>query len=146
MPNIEPNFLAIGIAVVANFFIGFLWYGPLFSKAWNRALGRPENHAAQGGALAAGLVANVIGAFLLAFVMSNNIAAWTPASWGIKEVTYGPVNQALQAAFFTWLGFIVPPLVNGIVWEGRRWSIFGINGGYYLVSLLVAALLITHLR
>ena len=51
-----------------------------------------------------------------------------------------------QEALFTWLGFIVPPLLNGIVWEGRRWSMFGINGGYYLVSLLVAALLITHLR
>jgi hypothetical protein len=141
MPNIDINFIAIGIAVVANFFIGFVWYGPLFGKAWNRALGRAE-----GGALAAGLVANVVGAFLIAFVLANNIGAWTPSSWGIKEAAYGPLSQALQAAFFTWLGFIVPPLVNGIVWEGRRWSMLGINGGYYLVSLLVAALLITHLR
>jgi Protein of unknown function (DUF1761) len=146
MPNIDINFIAIGIAVVANFFIGFVWYGPLFGKAWNRALGRAEDHAAQGGALAAGLVANVVGAFLIAFVLANNIGAWTPSSWGIKEAAYGPLSQALQAAFFTWLGFIVPPLVNGIVWEGRRWSMLGINGGYYLVSLLVAALLITHLR
>lgn len=146
MPNIDINFMAIGIAVVANFFIGFVWYGPLFGKAWNRATGRPEGHSAQGGALAAGLVANVVGAFLMAFVMSNNIAAWTPASWGVKEVTYGPLSQAMQAACFTWLGFILPPLMNGIVWEGRRWPMLGINGGYYLVSLLVAALLITHLR
>lgn len=146
MPNIELNFIAIGAAVVANFFIGFLWYGPFFGKAWNRAIGRADDHAAQGGALAMGLVANVVGAFLLAFVVANNIGAWTPSSWGIKEVAYGPVNQALQAAFFTWLGFIVPPLLNGVVWEGRRWSLLAINGGYYLVSLLVAALLITHLR
>lgn len=146
MPNIELNFIAIGGAVLANFFIGFVWYGPLFGKAWNRAVGRAEDHAAQGSALAMGLIANVVGAFLLAFVMANNIGAWTPSSWGIKDVTYGPVNQALQAAIFTWLGFIVPPLVNGIVWEGRRWSLFAINGGYYLLSLLVAAMLITHLR
>jgi hypothetical protein len=146
MPNIELNFIAIGIAVVANFFIGFLWYGPLFGKAWNRALGKPENHAAQGSELAMGLVANIVGAFLIAFVLANNIGAWTPASWGVKEVAYGPVSQALQAAFFTWLGFIVPPLLNGIVWEGRRWSLFAINGGYYLVALAVAGLLITHLR
>jgi hypothetical protein len=99
MPNIDINFIAIGIAVVANFFIGFVWYGPLFGKAWNRALGRAEDHAAQGGALAAGLVANVVGAFLIAFVLANNIGAWTPSSWGIKEAAYGPVSQALQAAF-----------------------------------------------
>ncbi len=146
MPHIEINFIAIAIAVVANFFIGFLWYGPVFGKAWNRAVGRPENHAAQGKDLAMGLVANIVGAFLIAFVMANNIGAWTPASWGIKDVTYGPVNQALQAAFFTWLGFIVPPLVNATVWEARRWSLAAINGGYYLVNLLVAAMLITHLR
>lgn len=146
MPNIEINFVAIGLAVVANFLIGYVWYGPLFGKAWNRALGRAETHAAQGGALAAGLVANVVGAFLIAFVLANNIGAWTPSSWGIQQAAYGPLAQATQAAAFTWLGFVMPPLVNGIVWEGRRWAMLGINGGYYLVSLLVAALLVTHLR
>ncbi|KNZ32176.1 MAG: hypothetical protein AD742_13865 [Methylibium sp. NZG] len=146
MPQIEINFIAIAIAVVLNFFIGYAWYGPLFGKAWNRALGRTESHAAQGADLAKGLVANIVGAFLLAFVLANNIGAWTPASWGVQAAGYSPVSQALQAAFFTWLGFIVPPVLNSTVWEGRRWSLFGINGGYYLVSLLVAALLITHLR
>jgi hypothetical protein len=146
MPQIEINFIAIAIAVVANFFIGFVWYGPLFGKAWNRALGRPQDHAAQGGDLAKGLAANVVGAFLLAFVLANNIAAWTPSSWGVQAVAYGPISQALQAAVFSWLGFFLPPLLNGTVWEARRWSLLAINGGYYLVSLLVAALLITHLR
>jgi len=146
MPHIEINFTAVGLAVVVNFFIGFVWYGPLFGRAWNRALGRDENHAAQGGALALGLVANVVGGFLIAFVLAHNIGAWTPASWGITGAAHDPLGQAVQAALFTWLGFVLPPLLNGIVWEGRRWSMLGINGGYYLLSLLVAAALTTHLR
>jgi hypothetical protein len=146
MPDIHLNFIAVGVAVLANFFIGFIWYTPLFGKAWNRALGLAPDHALQGADLAKGLLANIVGAFLIAFVLANNIAAWTPSSWGVAGPGYGAVSQALQAAGFTWLGFFVPPLLNGVVWEKRSWSLFFINGGYYLVSLLVAALLITHWR
>ena len=37
--EISINFLAVGIAVVANFFLGALWYGPLFGKAWAAEMG-----------------------------------------------------------------------------------------------------------
>ncbi len=146
MPDIQLNFIAIGAAVIVNFFIGFVWYTPLFGKAWARALGLPPDHALQGLDLAKGLLANVLGAFLIAFVLANNIGAWTPSSWGVQGAPYQPLSQGLQAAVFTWLGFFVPPLLNGVVWEKRPWSLFFINGGYYLVSLVVAAMLITHLR
>jgi hypothetical protein len=39
MPNIEINYVAILIAVVANFILGFPWYTPLFGKAWERKMG-----------------------------------------------------------------------------------------------------------
>ena len=30
MPDIQVNFLAIFLAVVTNFVLGFIWYTPLF--------------------------------------------------------------------------------------------------------------------
>lgn len=33
MPDIQINFLAVGIAVAVNFILGFIWYTPLFGKA-----------------------------------------------------------------------------------------------------------------
>lgn len=30
MPNIQINFVAIFVAVFANFILGYLWYTPLF--------------------------------------------------------------------------------------------------------------------
>lgn len=146
MPDIQPNFIAVGLAVVLNFFLGYVWYTPLFGKAWARALGFGPEYAAQGADLAKGLIANVVGCFLLALVLGNNIAVWTPSTWGVAGADGSAVVQALQAACFTWLGFYLPPLLNGVAWEKRGWALFGINGGYYFVSLVVAAMLITHLR
>ena len=33
------NMVAILVAVVANFILGFLWYTPLFGKAWAKEMG-----------------------------------------------------------------------------------------------------------
>lgn len=146
MPDIQLNFAAIGTAVVLNFFLGFVWYTPLFGKAWARELGLPPDYAAQGADLAKGLIANVVGCVLIAFVLATNIAAWTPSTWGVQAVGYSAISQAVQAAGFTWLGFFVAPLLNGLAWEKRSWRLAGIHGGYYLISLLVAALVLTHWR
>lgn len=34
MPLGEINFLAVGLGIVANMVLGFLWYGPVFGKYW----------------------------------------------------------------------------------------------------------------
>jgi len=36
---IEVNYLAVFIATIASFVFGWLWYGPLFGKAWMRMMG-----------------------------------------------------------------------------------------------------------
>jgi hypothetical protein len=146
MPDIQPNFVAVAVAVVLNFLLGYAWYTPLFGRIWARELGLPADRPTPGTALATGLFANVAGCFLVAVVLSNNIAAWTPRTWGIQGEDLAPLSQGLQAAIFTWLGFFVPPLLNGLAWEKRGWKLTGIHGGYHLASLLVAGLVITHMR
>ncbi len=146
MPQIEPNFLAVGIAVAVNFFIGFGWYSFAFGKVWLRELGLPAGHAETGASLAKGLVANIVGCFVLALVLGNNIQAWTPSVWGIPGADPGAISQAMQAAVFTFLGFFLPPLLNGIAWEKRSLTLSAVNGGYSLTSLIIAALIMTHMR
>jgi len=36
------NWLAVLVGVVFSNALGFLWYGPLFSKPWLKALGKTE--------------------------------------------------------------------------------------------------------
>jgi uncharacterized protein (DUF486 family) len=39
MPDIQINIIAIVIAVVANFFLGFAWYSVLFGRMWATEMG-----------------------------------------------------------------------------------------------------------
>src|SRR6218665_4122278 len=101
MPTIHINYLAILIAVVVNFVLGFLWYTPLFGKIWARELGFDTSQKPPASALIKGMVFMVIGNFFMAFVFSHNISPCDPRSWGFTEPMMPPVAAALNAAIFT---------------------------------------------
>ena len=83
----------------------------------------------------------VFGNFLFAYVFAHNIAAWEFVP-GMNEA--GPLSNAINAAVFTWAGFYLPGQLGATQWEGNSWKLFFINTGYHLVSLLVAAMILTH--
>ena len=143
MPNIEINYLAIVIAVVANFILGFLWYTPLFGKAWGKEMGFDMTQKPPAGALMKGMIIMIIGNFLMAYVFAHNIAVWNPVTWGLPASEVSPMAMAFSAAFFTWLGFFLPVDLNRVAWEMKSWKLFFINTGYHLVALIVVALILT---
>lgn len=132
--------VAILVAVVANFILGFLWYTPLFGKAWAKEMGFDTTVKPPAGALAKGMIFMVIGNFFLAFAFAHNIAAWTFVP-GIKEMS-GAV-RIFQATFFTWLGFYFPVDLGTVAWESKSWKLFFINTGYHFMMLLVASVILT---
>ena len=142
MPNIEINYLAILIAVVANFILGFIWYTPLFGKVWGKEMGFDMTRKPPAGAMMKGMIIMVIGNFLMAYVFAHNIAAWNPVSWGLAPSEISPTVNALTAAFFTWLGFFLPQDLNTVAWEMKSWKLFFINTTYHLLALIVVALII----
>jgi hypothetical protein len=134
------NYTAILVAVVANFFLGFVWYSLVFGKAWAKEMGFDISVKPPGGAIAKGMIIMVIGHFFMAYVFAHNIAAWT----FVPGMDVMPATGAiLNAAGFTWLGFYVPIDLNGIAWERKSWKLFFINTGYHLAMLLVAATILT---
>lgn len=146
MPTIAFNPLAIAAAAVAIFFFSYVWYTPLFGRAWARAMGLPPDHAHQGPDLARGLLLTALGAVLMAMVLSSTMAVWLPASWGLAGPGPGAVEQVLSAAGFTWLGFVLPVLLHRMGWEKPSLPLLAINGGYYLVALLLGAAVLRALR
>ena len=138
--ELQLNYAAIAVAVAVNFLIGFLWYTPLFGKAWAREMGFDTSVKPTTGQLAKGLTLMVIGNFLIAFVFAHNMAAWTFVP---ETHETGAVGTILSAAIFTWLGFFVPLDLERIAWENKSWKLFAINGGYHLVMLLAAATILT---
>ena len=139
MPNIEINYVAIAIAVVANFLLGFLWYTPLFGKAWAKEMGFDLTQKPPAGTMMKGMILMVIGCFLMAYVFAHNIAVWNPVTWGQPASEMSPMGTVFSAAIFTWLGFFVPQDLNRVAWEMKSWKLFFINTGYHLVALIVVA-------
>ncbi len=141
--EIEINWMAILVAVVVNFVLGFIWYTPLFGKAWGKEMGYDPNEKPDKSVMLKGMAFIVIGNFLMAYVLANNIAAWQFVP-GVEAM--GPMANALNAAIFTWLGFYLPGQLGATVWEKNSWKLFGINTGYHLASLLVVAFILTYMK
>lgn len=140
--QIHINFIAIIIAIVVNFIFGFIWYTPLFGKLWGREMGFDMNEKPKSSEMTKGMIFMVIGSFLLAWVFSHNIAAWTFVP-EVKEMSMA--SRAFMAAIFTWLGFYLPGDLGATAWERKSWKLFFINTGYHLVSLIIMALILTFM-
>lgn len=139
---IQVNIVAVIIATVANFFFGFLWYTPLFGKAWAKELGIAVTGKPPAGALVKGLIMNLVGNFLMAWVFAHNNAAWMFVP-GMDQMSKGGIIAS--SAIFTWLGFYVPTDLNTVAWENRSWKFFAINTFYHLGMVLIAAIILTFM-
>ncbi|MBI5134244.1 MAG: DUF1761 domain-containing protein [Candidatus Taylorbacteria bacterium] len=124
--QVDVNLWAVLVVSIASIFLGFLWYGPLFGKKWAvlSGLAVPEEKPPFRTMLKP-IVLSLIGGALMSVVLSAGIAQ-------------AGVMTGMLAGFFGWIGFIVPAYLNLSGWEGKPWSLFFINTGYWLVYLLIA--------
>jgi hypothetical protein len=132
----EVNYLAVLVATVVGFVIGFVWYLPqVFGTRWMKALGTPMTGTApegMGWKMVISLLSALVSAVVLSFFVSIAIA-WK-ASIGTAP-SYLLVGAG--AGFWVWLGFLATSLVDPVLWQNKPWSLWGINAGYWLVRLVV---------
>ena len=138
--EIKINFIAIIVAVIANFVLGALWYMPIFGKLWAKEKGFDLNEKPDKSVMFKGMFYMVIGNLLFAWVFAHNIAAWQFVP-GIKEM--GNMPNIMMSAIFTWLGFYLPGNLGATVWEKKSWTLFFIDAGYHLASLFLVAFILT---
>lgn len=127
MFTIPVNFLAVVAASVIAMVVGFIWFSKaFFGKVWMEYLGETEESmkAAQGKMGPYYLLA-FLGAILIAYVLAHIV-------FYVGAATF---TEGVQTGFWVWLGFIVPVLLGGVLWENKPWKIFYINVSYYIVSL-----------
>lgn len=135
---------AIGVSVLSAMVIGFLWYGPLFGKAWAKEANIDISQKPPGKEIARSMGLMLIGAFLIAYCLAHNIEAWRivmgsfAASGKMPGMDSSKISLALalNSAGWTTIGYIVPIVLNQVAFEKKSWKLFFINTGYYLVTLL----------
>jgi hypothetical protein len=131
------NYIAVVIAAVAGFGVGAVWYSFLFQKLWMAEIGMTEadmNARASGGgpALAPLLAGNIVGNLVLAFVLSAVLHSLGAAS----------IGAALGVAFVLWLGFVLTTFAVNNAFSGRSITLTAIDGGHWLVVMLLGSAII----
>lgn len=105
--------------------LGALWYSPvLFADPWLRAVGQSPEELS-GAPL--GYVLSAIGAVVSAYVLARVV------KWAEVDDLW---NGAL-VGIFMWAGFVATVLAVTTYFGGRPRSLWLINAGYQLVSLVV---------
>ena len=111
------NWWAILVATVAAFALGGLWYGPLFGKAWLRALGKTEADITPSPrpfviSAVTSLVTCVVVAALMALIGLTGLVA------------------GLLFGLATGIGFIATAMASDAAFCGWGWRLWAIQAGY----------------
>jgi hypothetical protein len=122
----QINYMAVIVAALSSFVVGFLWYSPfLFAKAWMREAGISEEKIKQANMF------KVFGlSFLLTLIICFNLAAFLGPDAGF---TWGMTAGALAG-----IGWVAASLGVLYLFEGRSFKLFLINAGYQAVTYIVA--------
>ncbi len=111
------NWWAILVATVAAFALGGLWYGPLFGKAWLRALGKTEADITPSPrpfviSAVTSLVTCVVVAALMALIGLTGLVA------------------GLLFGLATGIGFIATAMASDAAFCDWGWRLWAIQAGY----------------
>ena len=126
------NWIAVVVAAVASMALGFVWYMALGNQ-WMGALGKTREQIMASGNQAAPFII----AFLMQLIMAYSLALFTPKLMGSTTLVNG-----LIVGFHVWLGFVITSMIINHRYQGSKWSLTLIDGGYLLGVLLVQGLVI----
>ena len=120
------NWVAIVIAAIAQFVIGWIWYGPLFGKTWMSMMGMSQQSMGREG-MSKTMILTFIGSLVTAAVLSM-LVGWM----GAKTLGAG-----IAAGFWAWLGFVATVTLGGVLFAKMSWNLYILNNAYQLISLAV---------
>ena len=123
MENI--NWVGLIAAGVASMVVGFVWYGPLFGKAWMKLTGKQEM----------GDKSQMPKNYTILFVVSL-----------VTAYVLSVIGTGFTTVFWVWLGFQATLLLNTVLFEGKSWSLYFLNAGHQLVSLMAMSWVLSYFK
>lgn len=130
------NFYAIGLAAVASFFFGAVWYGVL-GKQWMAAANLTEDKIKNmGRPLPVLLAISFATALVMAYVLATLIGMSADRS----------IGAAVRIAFLAWLGFVATTVIVNHGYQGAKPALTLIDGGHWLGVLLLQGLILGWMR
>lgn len=125
------NYLAVLVASLCSFVVGWLWYGPLFGKVWMKLNGFSKENIKEGGvSMPIIMITNYIATFLSAFALAMFLGNKSDLVFGIF------------AGFMIAIFWIATSRLNDVLYERKPFGLFLINVGYNLaIYILMGAII-----
>jgi hypothetical protein len=117
----NANILAILIAAASGFLVGGIWYGPLFGKAWQRAIGLSDDELKS---------ANMIKIFGITFLFSLLSAVFLGHLLAHFDTDF---YRTMMISTGIALGFVVPAIGTNYLYGRKSGKLFAIDAGYWIV-------------
>lgn len=138
MEQPKIHYPAVIVSGLIQFFVGWLWYGMIFMKPWIEATGVSMDAAESmsGGQIAVMYVGSLVSFLIVYYVMAHFISY-------TKSTT---AKQGMQTGFWSWLGFTATALAVNVIYTMKPFSLLLIDGGYWLVSMLIGGALLASWR
>lgn len=135
---VPVNLWAVLASGVVAMIIGWLWYGPLFGKQYVASIGwTPEKmQEAMKKSSAWSYLLMFIGALLMALVLAHVIM------FGESYLGMTGAGAGVLFGFASWLGFVAPSSIGGVLWEQKPWKWWFVLNGYYVVTLIVMGIVL----
>jgi hypothetical protein len=126
----DVNFVAVILAALSAFFLGFIWYTVVFAKPWQKEIGLGENaNTADTLGLGRLLVGSFVFELIMGFIMATMIGTAADAMAGLRVGLM--VGVAVASAFG----------VN-YLFEGKTLKHWLINAAYNLTVFAAMGLII----
>lgn len=129
------NYLAIFVSAIASMVVGSIWYGPLFGKQFMTAMGMDKWTAEQQQAMKKKMGFSYLMQFIASLVMFFVLASFMT---GLGQLS---LQGGLIAAFWVWIGFVVPIKLGDAIWGGKM-IMFWLGIGNMLITLMVTGAII----
>jgi hypothetical protein len=125
MKELKINHLAVLVAVILQFVLGFLWYGPLFGEAWMGMVGLDVATIEADPAGAGEWITNIFSA-----VVSMYVLAWLYTKIPVTSLVQGLLIGLLIGSAFV----LLSSMGNGM-FAKDSYGLAWITGGYTTVGL-----------
>ena len=110
----EINFVAVIVAAVVAFVIGFLFHGPLFGKVWMKLA---DIHPT-GNEKFSDMIPQMVGNMVMNVVCASVLAMFIFVTSSFYH-NVGNVVGGMGIAFWAWLGFLVTSTSMDVIWMGK---------------------------
>ena len=130
---VSINFMTVFVAGFAQYMIGWVWYSMLFGQLWNSEMQRlvKKSSFTPAAAMTIKAIWSIVAALSLYLI--------------IRGCNFPQLVDNLILSIIIWLGAILGPQLDALIFEGQSRSVFLINTTYYLVSYIVMSLIIIYL-